>query len=140
MTKDYLLEIGVEELPARFVEMAMSQLKDKFEKQLEENRLEFDEVVVYATPRRLSAVVKNLSEFQADIKTVVKGPSAKIAYDENNNPSKALLGFMKSQGVDESNVTIKDDYVYVNVEKAGDSIENIFKQLVPSLYKINKLS
>lgn len=135
MVKDYLLEIGVEELPSRFVDMALVQLKDKFIKLLDDSRLEYEEVVVEATPRRLVAFVKALSDVQEDVKATVKGPNAKIAYDEDGNPTKALQGFMKSQGVDVSKLTVRDDYVYADIERAGQSIDEIFADAVPNLIK-----
>ena len=94
---NYLLEIGVEELPSRFVNMAIEQLDEKSKKLLQENEIGFADVKVYATPRRLSLVIEDIAEKQSDIKKEVKGPAVKIAYDEDKNPTKPLLGFMKSQ-------------------------------------------
>lgn len=110
--QDYLLEIGVEELPSTYIKNAIKQLKNDFEKLLKENGLEFESLVTYSTPRRLTIIVKNLVDSQEDSTELVKGPSAKIAYDESGNATKALQGFMKSQGLQESDIEIKDDYVY----------------------------
>ena len=76
---NYLLEIGVEELPSRFVNMAIEQLNEKSKKLLTENEIGFENVKVYATPRRLSLIVEGLDEKQKDIQKEVKGPSLKIA-------------------------------------------------------------
>lgn len=112
---NYLLEIGVEELPSRFVNMAIEQLNEKSKKLLTENEIGFENVKVYATPRRLSLIVEGLDEKQKDIQKEVKGPSLKIAYDDDKKPTKPLLGFMKSQNISEDDLIIKElkgtDYV-----------------------------
>ena len=65
--KNYLLfEIGVEELPARYVNSAMDQLKTNIVKSFNENRITFDEVNVYSTPRRLTVIINNICEKQSD--------------------------------------------------------------------------
>ena len=65
--KNYLLfEIGVEELPARYVNSAMEQLKLNIVKSFDENRITYDSVNVYSTPRRLTVVVDNICERQED--------------------------------------------------------------------------
>ncbi|MDF2670314.1 MAG: glycine-tRNA synthetase subunit beta, partial [Paenibacillus sp.] len=123
MTKDLLLEIGLEEVPARFVRAAMEQLKDKTEKWLESSRLSHGGVAVYATPRRLAVVVKALADKQADYSEEVKGPARKIAKDEAGNWSKAALGFARSQGVDPEGLFFRElggvEYVYAVKSSTG---------------------
>lgn len=135
----YLLEIGVEELPARFVEIALSQLKDKTAKLLKENEIDFGDVEVYATPRRLTVIVDEISLYQNDLDIVSKGPSKKISFDENNEPTKPLIGFMKSQGIELSDIEIKElkgeEYVYANIHKKGESVEKILSENIPTLIK-----
>mgnify|MGYP001344891752 CR=1 FL=1 len=62
----YLLEIGTEELPYRFIPQAVEQLKTGFKKFFEENKLEYKDIDVLATPRRLAVIVDELAEKQAD--------------------------------------------------------------------------
>jgi glycyl-tRNA synthetase beta chain len=133
--QDYLLEIGVEELPSTYIKNAIKQLKNDFEKLLKENGLEFESLVTYSTPRRLTIIVKNLVDSQEDSTELVKGPSAKIAYDESGNATKALQGFMKSQGLQESDIEIKDDYVYGEKTIKARSVEEIFQESIPNLIK-----
>ncbi|MGI5950021.1 glycine--tRNA ligase subunit beta [Peptoniphilus sp.] len=136
---NYLLEIGVEELPSRFVEMAIEQLKDKSEKLLNENKIAFESTSVYATPRRLSLIINGIADKQEDSSKEVKGPSAKIAFDEDNNPTKPLLGFMKSQGITEEDIVIKDlkgtDYVFANISSIGTDTKEILKTIIPDLIR-----
>ncbi|WP_152398439.1 glycine--tRNA ligase subunit beta [Paenibacillus cellulositrophicus] len=123
MSKDLLFEIGLEEVPARFLRAAMEQLKERMVKWLEQSRIAYGEVHSYATPRRLAVLVKSVAEKQEDVQEEVKGPSRKIALDENGNWSKAALGFARGQGVDPEQFTFKElngvEYIYVTKSSNG---------------------
>ena len=84
----YLLEIGVEELPYKFIPMAISQLEAGFKNFLESNNVKFEKINVMATPRRLAVIVSGLADSQPDVEKVVKGPIATVAFDENKNLKK----------------------------------------------------
>jgi len=99
MANDFLLEIGTEEIPAKFSPGAMTQLEEQACKRFAELRLSYTELIVYATPRRLALLVTGLEEKQEDLNTEVKGPSVKAAYDANGAPTKAAQGFARGQGV-----------------------------------------
>nr|WP_245251935.1 glycine--tRNA ligase subunit beta [Paenibacillus sediminis] len=118
-----MFEIGLEEVPARFIRAAMNQMKEKTEKWLNDSNISYTAVEAYATPRRLAVIVKEVAEKQEDIHEEVKGPSRKIAQDENGNWSKAALGFARSQGVDPDQFTFKEvggvEYIYVNKSRIG---------------------
>lgn len=135
----YLLEIGVEELPARFVNLAIEQLKDKSEKLLKENGIGYEDIKVYATPRRLTAIYEGIDLFQPDVNEEVKGPAKRISFDENSKPTKPLLGFMNSQKISEEDIIIKEfkgeEYIFANIHKKGGSFENIVKENMASLIK-----
>ena len=136
---NYLLEIGVEELPSRFVNMAIEQLNEKSKKLLQENEIGFEDVKVYATPRRLSLIIEGLDEKQKDIQKEVKGPSVKIAYDDDKKPTKPLLGFMKSQNITEDDLIRKElkgtDYVFANISSIGRKSQEILAEIMPSLIR-----
>ncbi len=123
MAKDILFEIGLEEIPARFIRAAMEQLQDRTSKWLESARITHAGVSAYATPRRLAVLVKEASEKQTDISEEVKGPSRKIALDANGEWSKAALGFARSQGVSPEQFTFKElsgvEYIYATKSSAG---------------------
>lgn len=133
--KDYLLEIGVEELPARYINSASSQVEEAFKKLLDENKLTYNEIIKYSTPRRLSVLIKDLEADLADDLVEVKGPSAKIAYDEEGKPSKALQGFMRSQGLKDEDIEVRDDYIYGKKLVKAKTVEEIFAKEVPGLIK-----
>jgi glycyl-tRNA synthetase beta chain len=123
MSKDLLFEIGLEEVPARFLRAAMEQLEERMVKWLEQSRIAYGEVHSYATPRRLAVLVKSVAEKQEDVQEEVKGPSRKIALDVNGNWSKAALGFARGQGVDPEQFTFKElngvEYIYVTKSSNG---------------------
>ena len=137
---NYLLyEIGVEEMPSRFVESTLGQLKDNLTKALTEKRVGFSEIETYATPRRLVLVVKGLADRQADLEEEVKGPSKKIALAEDGSFTKAALGFMKGKGLGENDVYFKDldgtEYIYATIKEAGEDTEKILCDVLGEIVK-----
>ncbi|AIQ13950.1 glycine--tRNA ligase subunit beta [Paenibacillus durus] len=132
MTKDLLFEIGLEEVPARFIRAAMEQLQDRTAKWLESSRLEHGEVQSFATPRRLAVLVKDVAERQADVSEEVKGPSRKIALDAAGEWSKAALGFARSQGVAPEQFTFKEvggvEYIYVTKSSEGADTSSLLAE------------
>ena len=97
--KNVLLEIGTEEIPSRFIPEALKSLKERTESSLASNRLEFRDVKTYATPRRLTVLVTNVSDNQSEQVEEFKGPPLSNAYDQNGVPTRAATGFAKSRGV-----------------------------------------
>lgn len=132
MSKDLLFEIGLEEVPARFLRAAMEQLQDKLVKWLETSRIAHGEVTAFATPRRLAVWVQNVADKQEDVSEEVKGPSRKIALDDSGQWSKAALGFAKSQGVDPESFTFKElggvEYIYVTKNSVGVDTKAILSE------------
>ncbi|MBB6675298.1 glycine--tRNA ligase subunit beta [Cohnella nanjingensis] len=137
MAKDLLLEIGLEEVPARFVRGAMDQLKDKTEKWLDASRLSYAAVRAYATPRRLAVVVEGLADKQSDVNEEAKGPARKIAQDENGAWTKAALGFARSQGVEPEALFFKElggvEYVYAIKSSVGVETAGLLPEALPTL-------
>lgn len=129
----YLLEIGTEELPYRFIPSAVNQLKKLFEDFLNDNKVGFSDVKVYATPRRLAVIVDGLESKSPDEVKVVKGPVKKVAYDENGNLSKAGLGFANKNGVSPEELYIENDYLHAKIQIKGKSIIDLLQENVPAL-------
>lgn len=129
----YLLEIGTEELPYRFIPSAVNQLKKLFEDFLNDNKVGFSDVKVYATPRRLAVIVDGLESKSPDEVKVVKGPIKKVAYDENGNLSKAGLGFANKNGVSPEELYIENDYLHAKIQIKGKSIIDLLQENVPAL-------
>ncbi len=139
MSKKYLIEIGTEELPARDINHALEQFKKNMTKLLKEERIDFEEIKVYATPRRLTLIVLGLDERQSDLVEKLKGPAKRIAFDDEGSPTKALMGFMRGQGIDISSTYTEDfkgeEYVYASISKEGKSIEAILKESMAGVIK-----
>ncbi|WP_195945475.1 glycine--tRNA ligase subunit beta [Paraclostridium bifermentans] len=138
--KNYLLfEIGVEELPARYVNSAMDQLKTNIVKSFNENRITFDEVNVYSTPRRLTVIVNNICEKQSDLEEEVKGPAKRIAVDAEGSYTKPLLGFMKSKGIKEEDLYFKqvgkEEYAFGKIKQDGQLTSEVLKSILPEAIK-----
>ena len=130
----YLLEIGTEELPYKFIPQAIDQLRSGFENFLNNNKIGFEKVDVYATPRRLAVIVSGLVEKSEDEVKVVKGPIAKIAYDEQGNLSKAGEGFAKKNGVSAEDLYVEDNYVHAKIIVKGKSIVELLKDNVEQIF------
>ncbi|WP_138753351.1 glycine--tRNA ligase subunit beta [Paenibacillus sinopodophylli] len=137
MTRDLLLEIGLEEVPARFVRGAVNQLKDKTVKWLADARIAHGTVNVYATPRRLAVLISDVAEKQTDMNEEAKGPSRKIAQDEQGNWSKAALGFARSQCVEPDQLYFQElagvEYVYATKSSIGTQTAAVLPEGLLSL-------
>lgn len=129
----YLLEIGVEELPYKFITSAETQLKESFHKFLENNKIEFSDISVLTTPRRLAVIVDGLADSQPDSTKVFKGPIKKIAYDENGNLTKAGEGFANKNGINPNDLYVEDDYVMAKVETKGKSTKDVLVENIPNI-------
>jgi len=140
MGKNVLFEIGLEELPARFVDQTEKQLADETEQWLNELRISYSSIKSFSTPRRLAILIKNISETQTSLDVEVKGPSEKIAKESDGSWSKAALGFTKGQGKTPEDIYIKEvkgtPYIYVNKFIEGEKTFNLlptFKKVIESL-------
>ena len=129
----YLLEIGVEELPYKFIPSAIEQLKNGFEKFLNENGVTFEDVNVMATPRRLAVIISGLIDKQPDLEKIVKGPIKKVAYTESGELSPAGLGFLKKNGLTEKDVYIENDYIHAKIKIEGKQTADLLKDNVSSI-------
>lgn len=129
----YLLEIGTEELPYKFIPSAIKQLNSAFEAFLNSNKVKYDEIKVYATPRRLAVIIAGLDSQSKDETKIVKGPIKKVAFDENGNLTKAGEGFCKKNNLSKSDLYIENDYVHAKIIIKGKSIIELLKENIPSI-------
>ncbi|MGY0692892.1 glycine--tRNA ligase subunit beta [Virgibacillus sp. FSP13] len=140
MAKDALFEIGLEELPARFIDDAEKQLKDKTENWLEELRIAYESISSYSTPRRLAVLIQGMAEEQTTIEEEAKGPATKIAQDEEGNWTKAAVGFTKGQGKTTEDIYTKEvkgtSYIFVEKHIEGKQTAELlpsFKDVILSI-------
>lgn len=133
----YLLEIGTEELPLEFLLSAPTELIDKVKAALDEQALVYGDVSLYATPRRLALIIKDLPELQDERTFKTKGPPIRVALDANGNPSQAGLGFARKLGVDFSQLvqeTIEGEtYMVLNQKQQGRPTRDLLAELLPEL-------
>ncbi|MBP1750258.1 MAG: glycyl-tRNA synthetase beta chain, partial [Deltaproteobacteria bacterium] len=105
MSEFLLLEIGTEEIPARFLEPAKEGLLKLVRDAFAQSRIGFGDINIQATPRRTALFVQNVAQKQEETVTIKFGPPYNRAFDESGNPTKAATGFAKSQGVEVSALT-----------------------------------
>lgn len=133
MAHTFLLEIGLEEMPAHVVTPSIKQLVKKTEDYLKDQRIDFDAVKPFSTPRRLTIQIKGLADKQPDVNETVKGPAKKIALDDEGNWSKAAIGFTKGQGLSTDDITFKEvkgtEYVFVEKHIAGKPVKEVLMGL-----------
>ncbi|SDQ49163.1 glycyl-tRNA synthetase beta chain [Virgibacillus subterraneus] len=140
MAKDVLFEIGLEELPARFIDKAESQLISKTKDWLDELRISYDSITSFSTPRRLAVLIKDVAETQTSLEEEVKGPAVKIAKDDEGSWTKAAIGFTKGQGKTVEDIYTKEikgtKYIFVKNQVIGkDTYELLptFKGIIESI-------
>jgi glycyl-tRNA synthetase beta chain len=130
----FLLEVGTEELPASFVDDALTQWRSRIPQSLSEHYLTPAAIEFYGTPRRLAMVVRGLVDRQADQTEDVKGPPAQAAF-KAGKPTKAAEGFAQKQGVEvaalEIRPTEKGDFVFIRKTIVGQPTAEILTRLVP---------
>lgn len=133
MAHTFLLEIGLEEMPAHVVTPAIKQLVKRTADYLKEQRIAYDDIKPFSTPRRLAIQIDGLADKQEDISESVKGPAKKIAQDADGNWTKAAIGFTRGQGLTPDDITFKEikgtEYVYVDKFIAGEPVAEVLAGL-----------
>jgi glycyl-tRNA synthetase beta chain len=127
---ELLLEVGCEELPPAFAKNGSGELAGKLKQRLEEMQVSVGAAEAMATPRRLIVFLSEVDERQPDREERKRGPSETVAFEEGE-PTKALLGFCRGQGVDPSSVEVEDGYVYVTKQNPGRPTAEILAELIP---------
>jgi len=135
------LEIGVEELPARFMRQVLADARQYMTAALAGARLAVSEVRSYGTPRRIIVQLRAVTARQSDLVREVRGPAARAAFDSEGRPTKAALGFARSAGAAVESLvtrpTPQGDYVYATVTEvgrpAGAVLAEVFPQMIAGL-------
>ncbi|KMY67510.1 hypothetical protein AAU61_11840 [Desulfocarbo indianensis] len=134
---DLIFEIGCEEMPARFVRPALASLKELAAKRLAAQELTYESLETAGTPRRLALLVKGLLEEQPERSELALGPPVKSAFDADGKPTKAALGFAKSQGVAVESLgqhdTDKGPRLGVSKTIPGRPAAEVLAELLPQL-------
>ena len=134
-TADLLFEIGTEEIPASYVPPALAQLREIATESLTNHRIPFGEIQTLGTPRRITLSIKNLETLQESEETEVVGPPKRIAFDENGEPTKAAIGFAKTQGVEISDLRVveteRGEYIAASKLEEGVAAREVLQVLLP---------
>jgi len=133
----FVLEIGVEELPASDVDSAHAHLTTRIPTLLDELHLAHGDVRIFTTPRRLTVYVENLSPSQPDRENLVKGPPADKAFDKDGKPTQAALGFAKKNNLDPATLEAREidggKYVAAVVKQKGRPTPEVLVDALPKL-------
>lgn len=136
-TLNALLEIGCEEIPARFMPGFLTDLKKKTEEKLQQERLTFSKVKTLGTYRRLTLYIEGLAAKQADLSEEIKGPPADIAFDAAGKHTQAAIGFARKQGIALEDITVRTDgpknYLFAQVIRKGQPTSKILQKLFPEI-------
>lgn len=132
-----LLEIGSEEIPARFVPRGLAILQENIVQFLANESIAYGSVSGYATPRRLTVNIEGISEMQADRTIESLGPPKKASFDQNGNPTKAATGFARSAGIDVKDLKVvktdRGEYVSATVMEKGKPAKDVLSTGLPSI-------
>ena len=135
MSKDLLLEIGTEEVPAHVMPHLLADLKRLAGDMLAARRIAYESLRTVGTPRRSALLVTGLAERQEDVSTETRGPSVAIAFDAEGNPTKAGAGFARGQGIEPSALIQRDGYVYAAVHEKGAETAQLLTEMLPELIR-----
>jgi glycyl-tRNA synthetase beta chain len=132
---DFLLEIGCEEIPARMIDAASRELRERVNSLLQRERLEPDgSIASFDTPRRLAVLASGIPASQPDLTERVSGPSTQIAY-KDGQPTPAAHAFAKKVGVDVGKLekvnTPKGEYLEATVTRKGRTAAEILAEALP---------
>ncbi|CAM4360991.1 glycine--tRNA ligase subunit beta [Weissella hellenica] len=120
---NFLLEIGLEEMPAQLVTPAINQLVERAADFMKDNRLQYGAIKPFSTPRRLAVLISDVADKADDLTKEVKGPAKKAAFDKEGNYSRAAQGFARGQGLTTDDITFKEfkgnEYIFVTKFEAG---------------------
>ncbi len=142
MSRDMLLEIGVEEMPSALMKAALDDLKTIAVTKMQSSRIGYVEVATMGTPRRLVLYIQGLDEKQDDSLEEIRGPKKSSAFNPDGSPTKAALGFARSQGIDVSTLEVRDlagiEYVYAIKKETGGQTEEVLPGLLTEIiYSLN---
>lgn len=123
-------EIGTEEIPAFDLAGAVKQLSTMVPSLLDDAAIPHGAVKVFSSPRRLIVIAEEIPEATEEKNEVFKGPSAKIAFDTEGNPTKAAQGFARGKGVDPSSLVVEDGYVYARTHTPSVNVASLLSSVL----------
>ncbi len=131
--QSFLLELGSEELPPHDVVDGIAQIETKLGQLLADHKLTYAALRVTGTTRRLVAHVTGLAPHQADEVVEKRGPALDRAYDSLGEPTKAVQGFARGQGINVADLVTRDNYVYAIQQVKGRPTTEVLPELCTTL-------
>lgn len=132
-----VLEIGSEEIPARFIPPALDAVKSRMESLLAQEHVSWAGIETFGTPRRLAVKIGGLPDRQPDREKEVVGPARSAAFDSGGNPTRAAEGFARAQGVAVKSLVVrtlsKGDYVAAVQRLEGESVKDVLARRLPEM-------
>ncbi|ENF8750481.1 glycine--tRNA ligase subunit beta [Vibrio fluvialis] len=129
MAKEFLIELGTEELPPKQLRTLAEAFATNFTAELQNADIAHDGVTWYATPRRLALKVANLAEGQPDKVVEKRGPAVNVAFDADGNPTKAAQGWARGNGITveqaERLVTDKGEWLLFKEQVKGQDTSTV---------------
>lgn len=123
-------EIGTEEIPAFDLAGAVKQLSTMVPSLLDDAAIPHGAVKIFSSPRRLIVIAEEIPEATEEKNEVFKGPSAKIAFDAEGNPTKAAQGFARGKGVDPFSLVVEDGYVYARTHTPSVNVASLLSSVL----------
>ncbi len=132
--QDLLIELGSEELPPATLTQLSQAWQEALAEQFKQQGLAFTQITSFYTPRRLAVIVHQLAGHQEDQMIERRGPALTVAFDDEGNPSKALLGFCKSCGLTVEDLqkieTDKGTWLYAKSLRKGLALDDLIQDII----------
>lgn len=133
---EFVIELGVEEIPSSMIENASRQFADILLESLKGERLSTGEVILWFTPRRIIVGIQDVPTRQDDLSETISGPPKSVAYDNSGNPTKAAQAFAQKNSVPLSRVKIvqtpKGEYLSIVRKVRGEKTHKLLERLIPA--------
>ncbi len=133
----FVLEIGSEEIPARFLAIEEAELQKRFSSAFEDVGIGYGKIRVLASPRRAVVMVEDIQHVQLEKEEVLSGPPERIAYDAEGKPTKALEGFLRTNDVRLEDVFLEDTpkgkYLAVRKKTGGAQTSKLLEEICPAI-------
>lgn len=135
--RDFLLEIGVEEMPATHLGPATEFIRDSFVSLMRESNLTYDSLKASSTPRRFFLLVSSVLEMQEDLRVNKTGPAKRISFNENGELLRPALGFLKKNSAKAEDLHIESndrgEFIALSYVQKGRPAPDILREWVEGL-------
>jgi len=139
MSEDLLFELGTEEIPPSYLDSIAKNFKEDIANSLDEARLDYEDIGLFHSPRRLAVEVKGLQEVQEDVVRTHRGPSKEIGQDDDGNLDIPAKKFAEGHGATPEDLYLEDTeagtYFFVEEKVEGKEASDLLKELLPAVVK-----